>query len=77
MLTLAATIALFFNICIVIWKLRRPSRRIDGLIDAGLLIAVFVIFSGSTSLLIIGTIGSMLVSIYLLISPIRMPNVKS
>lgn len=74
MLTIMATVALFFNIAIVIWKLRKASRRVDGVVDLAILIGVFVVFSGSTSLLIIGTIGSMLVSIYLLISPIRLPN---
>ena len=74
MLTIAATVALFFNIAIVIWKLRKPNRRLDGAIDLSILIGVFIIFQGSTALLIIGTLGSMMVSIYLLISPIRLPN---
>ena len=74
MLTIAATVALFFNIAIVIWKLRKPNRRLDGIIDLSILIGVFIIFQGSTALLIIGTLGSMMVSIYLLISPIRLPN---
>ena len=74
MLTVAATVALFFNIAIVIWKLRKPDRRVDGIIDLSILIGVFIVFQGSTALLIIGTLGSMMVSIYLLISPIRLPN---
>ena len=71
------TIALFFNIAIVIWKLRRPNRRLDGIIDLAILIVVLIIFQGSTALRIIGTLGSMLVSIYLLFSPIRFPNAKT
>ena len=74
MLTIATTVALFFNIAIVIWKLRKPDRRVDGIIDLSILIGVFIVFQGSTALLIIGTLGSMMVSIYLLISPIRLPN---
>ncbi len=55
-----------FNLLIVIWKLTH-KRVFDGLIDAGLLIAVTTVFSGGLGTLIIGTIGSAITSLYLLI----------
>lgn len=66
-------IAVAFNILIVIWKLRN-NRVIDGIVDGALLTAVAIVFSGSTAALIIGTIGSAIVSIYLLASPIKVPR---
>ena len=69
-------LAVAFNILIVIWKLQH-DRRADGLVDGSLLVAVALLFSGSTALLIIGTIGSMIVSVYLLFSPIRFDRRRS
>lgn len=68
-------IALAFNILVVMWKLRH-DRVLDGIIDGSLLVLVAIIFSGSTAALIIGTIGSALVSIYLLISPIKLQPLR-
>lgn len=63
--------ALAFNVLIVIWKLKR-NRIADGILDASLLILVAIVFSGSTATLIIGTIGSMFISLYLLAFPVKL-----
>ena len=61
-------IAVFFNIAIIKWKYDR-SRYADATLDAALMIGVMFLFSGSYGALVIGTVASALVSIYLLISP--------
>ena len=63
-------IAVAFNIIIVVWKFRR-GRLLDGLLDSLFLVLVALLFSVSTAALIVGTIGSLIVSLYLLISPPR------
>lgn len=69
-------IAVAFNILIVLWKFQH-NRILDGFVDGTLLVAVAALFSGSTALLIIGTIGSLIVSIYLLFSPIKAPKLNA
>ena len=59
-------LAVAFNLIIVIWKLTH-KRVFDGLIDASLLVAVATVFSGGLGTLIIGTVGSAVTSLYLLI----------
>ena len=56
------------NIILVLWKLRH-HRIFDGLLDSGALILVASVFTGGLGSLIIGTIGSLIVSLYLLIFP--------
>jgi len=63
-------IALAFNILVVLWKFTY-NRVGNAMVDGALLIAVAILFSSSTALLIIGTIGSALVSLYLLMFPIK------
>lgn len=63
-------VALAFNIIVILLKFKF-NRKQDALIDAVLLTLVTIVFSGSEKALIIGTIGSALVSIYLLISPVK------
>lgn len=70
MLYLIIGIAVALNIVLVIWKLRN-DRVADGIVDGILLIAVAWLFSGSEALLIIGTIGSAITSLYLLASPVK------
>lgn len=70
MLYLVIGIAVALNIVIVIWKLRN-DRVADGIVDGILLVAVSWLFSGSEALLIIGTIGSAITSLYLLASPVK------
>jgi len=63
-------IAVAINILLVIWKFQhRPM--IEGVVDGVLLMAVAVLFSGSTALLFSGTIGSAIVSLYLLFLPFK------
>ena len=66
--------AVAFNILIVIWKLTN-DRVFDGIIDGALLCLVAMVFSGTQGALVIGAIGSMVVSIYLLIRPLRLGDV--
>jgi hypothetical protein len=61
-------IAVAFNLLILLWKIRK-ERILDAMIDGGFLIAVAVLFSGSYGALVVGTIASAIVSLYLLISP--------
>jgi hypothetical protein len=66
-------IALAFNILIVLWKFQR-NRVSDAIVDAGLLVLIAIVFSGSTASLMIGTVASAIISVYLLFSPIRMSH---
>lgn len=66
--------ALAFNLLIVLWKYQR-SRYLDATLDGALLVLVGIVFSGSTEALAIGTIGSAIVSIYLLINPPKFKKV--
>ena len=61
-------IALFFNIAFLKWKIER-KRYADATLDFTCLVIVAMLFSGSYGALVIGTVASALVSIYLLISP--------
>lgn len=63
-------IAVFFNIAIIKWKFDRKQTA-NAILDGSLLIIVAVVFSGSYGALVVGTIASALVSLYLLISPLR------
>jgi len=68
-------LAVAFNLIIVIWKLTH-KRVLDGFIDAGLLIAVASVFSGGLGTLIIGTIGSAIASLYLLlVNPFKQKSI--
>lgn len=61
-------IAVFFNIAFIKWKFDR-SRHADALLDLSLLIAVAILFSGSYGALVVGTIASALISLFLFVSP--------
>ena len=64
-------ITVFFNIAVVKWKFDH-KRYTDAIVDGTLLVAVTMVFSGSYGALVVGTIASALVSLYLLISPPRL-----
>lgn len=66
-------VTVFFNIAIILWKFEK-HRYADATLDATLLVLVALIFSGSYGALIVGTVASALVSIYLLISPPQLPE---
>ena len=55
-------VVLSFNILIILWKFRN-NRLADGLADAFLLLGVTIVFSGSTALLSIGAVGSMIIAV--------------
>lgn len=63
-------LAVFFNIVVLKWKFDK-GRYADALLDAVLLGGVMFVFSGTYGALVVGTIASALVSIYLLFSPIK------
>ena len=68
MLMLSAVIATVLNIVILITKFNR-KRYQDAFIDVSLLIVVFLVLKGSEMMLLIGIFSSLLISIYLWISP--------
>ena len=66
-------IAVFFNIAVIKWKYDK-ARYGDAILDFTCLVAVSILFSGSYAALVVGTIASALVSLYLLISPPKLPG---
>jgi hypothetical protein len=75
LLTILTIAAVALNIIIVIWKFKH-SRLADAIVDSILLVLVAMVFSVSTQALIIGAFGSLIVSIYLLFSPVVFLNTK-
>ena len=71
-------LAVAANLIIVLRKAQN-GQYLNALIDGTLLGLVAVFFSVSTAALIIGTIGSLVVSLYLIKYPfvMRGPNVQS
>lgn len=69
-------IAVAFNLLIVLWKFKK-ERILDASVDATLLILVAIVFSGSYGALVIGTVASAVVSVYLLISPIKVDKYEN
>ena len=65
---LAVALVVALNLIILLWKFNH-NRILDGVIDTILLVAVAYLFSISTNALIIGSIGSFIVSLYMLIFP--------
>lgn len=70
-LILIAGVCTAFNFIIVIWKLKK-GRYMDFTLDIGCMIAICTLFVGSFAALAVGMIASMLISLYLLFSPIRL-----
>ena len=60
-------IAVAFNVLVILWKLQQ-GRKADGVLDAAILIGITVIFSGSYGALVVGTVASAVVSVYLLVN---------
>lgn len=63
-------IAVALNLLIVLRKFQK-GQHFNALIDGTLLVLVALVFSKSTDALVIGTIGSLIVSIYLTFSPLK------
>jgi len=66
MLIMGAAVA--FNIIIIKWKFD-SGRTSDAILDTLVLVIVGFVFMGTISGLMVGTIASAIVSLYLLISP--------
>ena len=64
-----------FNIIIVIRKYRL-KRYLDATLDLGLLVLIGMVFSGSFYALAVGTVGSMIISIYLYFRPVTLLELK-
>ena len=65
-------IAVFFNIAVIKWKFDK-RRFADATLDLTLLILVMILFRGSYGALVVGTVASALISLFLLASP---PKIK-
>jgi len=61
-------IAVSLNIIFILLKFKL-GRTADATLDLVILICVMYVFTGSYGALVIGTIGSLIVSLYLFISP--------
>lgn len=61
-------IFVFLNIAVIKWKLEH-QRAADAALDAAVLVLIGWVFSDSISGLMIGTIASSCMSLYLLVSP--------
>lgn len=62
-------LAVAFNFCVIIRKYRL-HRYFDALLDLTILAIICVLFSGTFSALVTGTIASMFVSFYLYFNPV-------
>ena len=69
-------IALSFNFIIILWKFQH-NRTSDALLDSTLLALVGFIFSSTITGLMIGTIASAIISLYLLAFPPKTFNMSS
>ncbi len=61
-------VALAFNFLIIKWKFEH-HRTTDAFLDTGLLILIGIVFSSTITGLMIGTIASAIISLYLLAFP--------
>jgi len=62
------------NIIFLLYKFEK-RRYADGLTDAALLLIVGAVFSNSEGALIIGSIASMFISMYLYVKPPKLPDI--
>ena len=67
--------ALFFNVAVILAKFQRGMET-NAIVDAGVLGGIFYLFNGSMSALAIGTVASMLFSIYLFFVPLDLEDEK-
>jgi len=68
-------VALAFNFLIIKYKLEH-NRTSDAALDAGLLVLIGVVFSSTITGLMIGTIASAIISLYLLAFPPKAFNMS-
>jgi hypothetical protein len=61
-------VALAFNILVILWKLDN-DQKLNAILDGLILVLLTIVFGGSTAALMIGTIASLIISIYLFLNP--------
>ena len=61
-------LAVFFNIAFIKWKFDK-SGYADATLDLTLLVIVMLLFSGSYGALVVGTVASAFISLFLYFSP--------
>lgn len=66
-------LAVSFNFLIIVKKYK-DHRWLNATLDALLLMIICIVFSGSFNALVVGTIGSAIISIYLWFSPITLAS---
>lgn len=66
-------IAVAFNFIVIVHKYRK-NRYADATLDMVLMAIICFLFSGSFNALAVGTIASMVISMYLFFHPVRMPK---
>lgn len=66
-------LAVAANVLFVLFKYER-KRYPDATLDFILLIVIAILFSGSYGALVVGTIASLIISIYLYANPPNLPN---
>lgn len=69
-------LAVAFNCMVIKVKFER-GRTADGALDAALLVLITVVFSGTYGALVVGTIASAFISIFLLINPPKLGVLKA
>lgn len=67
-------LAVAANVLFVLFKYER-KRYADATLDLILLIVIAMLFSSSYGALVVGTIASLIVSIYLYANPPNLPNI--
>lgn len=68
-------LAVAFNFLIIKVKFER-KRYADGTLDVLLLAIISFLFAGSFGGLVVATVASAIISLYLLISPPKLPKLK-
>ena len=64
------------NVIFIMFKLKK-SRTADAILDVMLLILITTVFSGSYASLVVGTVASLIISIYLYANPPKLPEIDS
>ncbi len=75
-LLIIVSISVLLNIAFIKFKFEK-KRYMDGIVDSTLLVLVMVLFSGSFSALTVGTMSSMMISVYLWFSPPKISTEKN
>ena len=68
-------LAVAFNCMIIKVKFER-ERTADGFLDTALLVLITIVFNGTYGALVVGTIASAFISVFLLLQPPKLPALK-